>query len=406
MWGLRLESDPKLDIDRKNENNIPSKLDPHCGSLAGIADNKEGTDDQRALSTLIRNIPGMIYRCYDDDWRTLEYVSEGCLGLTGYKPSDLIDHRVAYNDMIHREDRELIASGIREAIRNDRSFNLIYRILDANGKEKWVWDQGKCSSLKNGGLIVRDGLITDITARLESERKLREAWEQANMYVDLMGHDINNMNQVALGFLELALEKVKQKGRLELADKILLEKPFEALKTNSRLVDNVRKIRRERSGTIKPALVDLGKTLEEVQRQFTDISSRDIAINYRPAERCYVRANELLLDVFLNLAGNAIKHSSGPLRINLKLESELRQEGKYYRVSVEDNGPGISDDQKKKLLDQACLKRARRNGKGFGLCLARTLLEDFNGSIWIEDTVPFDHTKGCRFVVLLPAAEE
>ena len=284
--------------------------------------------------------------------------------------------------------------------------SLVYRILDANGREKWVWDQGRGSRLKNGGPVVREGFITDITARMEAERKLEKAWKQADLYVDLMGHDINNMNQVALGFLELALEKMEQNGRLELKDKILLEKPFEALKSNSRLVDNVRKIRRERSGKVEPALIDLGKTLEEVKDQFTNISPRDIRINYMPAEGCYVMADELLLDVFLNLAGNAIKHSSGPLSINLKLESEQRLEGKFYRVSVEDNGPGIPDDQKKKLLDHACLKRARRKGKGFGLCLTRTLLEDYNGSIWIENTVPFDHTKGCRFVVLLPAAEK
>ncbi len=406
MWGLRLEPDPKLNREQKNGNNILSKLDAHRERLAGSMNNKIDTDGQNALSTLISNIPGMIYRCCDDNEGMMEFVSDGCLDLTGYKPSDLIDHTVAYNDMIHREDRELVLSGIQEALRNDRAFKLAYRILDANGKEKWVWDQGRSSSLKNDGRIVRDGLITDITARVEAERKLRESWKQATLYVDLMGHDVNNMNQVALGFLELALEKVEQNGKLEITDKILLEKPFEALKSNSRLVDNVRKIRKERSGMIEPTLVDLGKTLEEVKRQFTDICSRDITINYMPAERCYVKANELLPDVFLNLVGNAIKHSSGPLSVNLKLESEQRQEGRFYRVSIEDNGPGIPDDQKRKLLESACLKRARRNGKGFGLCLAMTLLEDFNGSICIENTVPFDHTKGSRFVVLLPAAEK
>ncbi len=406
MWGLRLGPDPKLNREQKNWNNILSKLDAHCGRLTGIVDNMKGADERRTLSTLICNIPGMIYRCYDDIEGTMEYVSDGCLELTGYKPSDFMDHTVSYNDMIHREDREMVLSGIHDALRNDQPFKLVYRILDANGKEKWVWDQGRGAHSNKSKPIIRDGFITDITARVENERKLEEAGKQSDLYVDLMGHDINNMNQVALGFLELALEKMERNGRLELNDKILLERPFEALKSNSRLVDNVRKIRRERSGKVEPTLVDLGKILEEVKGQFTDIGPRDIMIKYTPAEGCYVMANELLLDVFLNLAGNAIKHSSGPLSINLKLESEQRQEGKFYRVSVEDNGPGIPDDQKKKLLDQACLNRARRNGKGFGLCLTRTLLEDYKGSIWIEDTVPLDHTKGSRFVVLLPAAEK
>lgn len=406
MWGLRLAPDPKFDMEQKNENKILSELDAHRGRVASIADKKKGMNDQRTLSTLIDNIPGMIYRCYDNDG-TMEYVSDGCLDLTGYRPSDLMmNHTIAYTDLIHREDRKLVFSGIREAIRNDQPFKLVYRILDVNGKEKWVWEQGRGTRAKKGETIVRDGFIMDITARVEAERKLEEARKQAELYVDLMGHDINNMNQVAMGFLELALEKMARNGRLGVEDKILLEKPFETLKSNSRLVDSVRKIRRERSGEIKPSLIDLGKILEEVKRQYTDINSREIKINYMPAEGYHVMANELLLDVFLNLAGNSIKHSSGPLSINLRLESEERQEGKFYRVIVEDNGPGIPDDLKKKLLDQACLKRIRRTGKGFGLCLTRTLLEDFNGSIWIENTVPLDYTKGCRFVVLLPATEK
>ncbi|HEY3422268.1 MAG TPA: PAS domain-containing sensor histidine kinase [Methanocellaceae archaeon] len=355
---------------------------------------------------MISNIPGMIYRCYEDNGETMEYVSEGCLGLTGYRPSDLMDHKVAYRDLIHREDRELVFSGIQQALRNAQPFNLIYRILDSNGREKWVCEQGRGSYLKNGEQIVRDGFVTDITASVEAERKLEEARMQADLFVDLMGHDVNNMNQVALGFLELALEKMERNGRLEIMDKVLLEKPFEALKSNSRLVDNVRKIHRERSGKIEPTLIDLGKIVEDVKSQFMDIVSRDIKITYVPADGCHVMANELLSDVFLNLVGNAIKHSSGPLSINMKLESEQRKEGKFYRVSIEDNGPGIPDDRKKILLDQACVKKRRKTSKGFGLCLTRTLLEDFNGSIWIENRVPLDHTKGSRFVVLLPAAEK
>ena len=407
MWGLRLSPNPKFSTEENNDR-IVSKLDAHNGHISILAGNtKIRTDDQRALSKLIDNIPGMVYRCDTGNEETMGYVSDGCMDLTGYRPSDLImDHTVAYNDLIHREDRELVLCGRQEALRNDRPLKLVYRILDAKGKEKWVWEQCRGTRSKTGKLIILEGFVMDITAMVEAELKIEEARKQADMYVDLMGHDINNMNQIALGFLELALDKVKRNGVLGVEDKALLEKPFEALKSNSRLVDSVRKIRRERSGEIKPTLIDLGKILEEVKRQFTDISSRDIRINYTPAEGCYVMANELLPDVFMNLVGNAIKHSSGPLVINVRLEKVQRLQGKFYKVIIEDNGPGIPDGMKKKLLEEARLKRARRAGKGFGLCLARTLLEDFEGSIWIENTVPFDHTKGSRFVVLLPSAEK
>ena len=50
------------------------------------------------------------------------------------------------------------------------------------------------------------GLMTafDITERKQAEAALQDAKQQAELYLDLMGHDINNMNQIALGSLELA----------------------------------------------------------------------------------------------------------------------------------------------------------------------------------------------------------
>ena len=48
--------------------------------------------------------------------------------------------------------------------------------------------------------------------------------------------------------------------------------------------------------------------------------------------------------------------------------------------------------------------QAKVTGKGLGLYLVRTLVHDFQGKIWVEDRVPGDHTKGARFVVMLPTA--
>ena len=45
-------------------------------------------------------------------------------------------------------------------------------------------------------------------------------------------------------------------------------------------------------------------------------------------------------------------------------------------------------------------------GKGLGLCIVRTLVEDYMGKVLVEDRVPGDHSQGCRFIVELPAVGE
>ena len=74
-------------------------------------------------------------------------------------------------------------------------------------------------------------------------------------------------------------------------------------------------------------------------------------------------------------------------------------------VSVEDNGPGIPDERKEELLERACKDLVKRHGRSMGLCLVKTLVDDFHGKIWIEDRVNGDYMKGAKFVVMLPAVE-
>ena len=51
----------------------------------------------RMLQTLLGNLDGMVYRCRDDEKWTMEFVSEGCVRLTGYDADDLLlNNRVSY----------------------------------------------------------------------------------------------------------------------------------------------------------------------------------------------------------------------------------------------------------------------------------------------------------------------
>ncbi|BAI62271.1 putative histidine kinase [Methanocella paludicola SANAE] len=241
--------------------------------------------------------------------------------------------------------------------------------------------------------------VRDITSRKQAEEQLVEAKAQAELYLDLMGHDINNMNQIALGFLELAL------GTLDLnkEEKQLISKPLEAIESSTRLIDNVRKLQKVKEGGLKLHDIDVGEMVRKIIPRYSDIVGRDITIDFTAGCECNVKANDLLDDVYANVIGNAIKHSTGRLAIDIHLDRVKIGERDYCMVTVEDDGPGIPDERKARLFSRS-LKRT--SGKGLGLYLIKMLAEDFHGKVWVEDRVPGDHTKGARFMIMLPAIEK
>jgi PAS domain S-box-containing protein len=258
---------------------------------------------------------------------------------------------------------------------------------------------------EKGDLMGYRGISRDITQRKIAEMALEASKSEAELYVDLMGHDINNMNQITMGFLELAQTKIESGEKLGPEDIGLLEKAMSSLLNSSRLIDNVRKLQREKTGLYKPEVLDIVRLVREVVPQYQQVPGRDVKINVATTDHCYVKANELLKDVFINLIGNSIKHSRGSLEVNIGVYHVVRDSREYCKVIVEDNGPGIPDTLKTTLFDRLNLANTRVRGKGFGLCLIKMLVDDYDGIFYVENRVQGDYTKGSRFVVLIPSAE-
>ncbi|WP_018927695.1 PAS domain-containing protein [Pseudomonas umsongensis] len=98
---------------------------------------------QRSSMSLLDSMPGLIYRGRNNrDW-TMEFVSAGCLQLTGYPPERLVDnHEFTYNSLILAQDADYVWREVQRALSRQEPFELNYRIRCADQSIKHVWEKG------------------------------------------------------------------------------------------------------------------------------------------------------------------------------------------------------------------------------------------------------------------------
>jgi two-component system, OmpR family, phosphate regulon sensor histidine kinase PhoR len=157
---------------------------------------------RRRISSLMGNLPGMTYICENDEHWTMQYVSEGCLALTGYEPMELIDNRsLAYIDLIHPDDQLQVWVQIQDALAEKKIYQLVYRIRIASGEDKWVWEQGLGVFSDQGELQALAGFISDLV----NHSLLGEAESRLGALIRLNRTDKTSMREVIDFALEEAL---------------------------------------------------------------------------------------------------------------------------------------------------------------------------------------------------------
>jgi PAS domain S-box-containing protein len=173
------------------------------GNIMDITDRKcaqvQLAESERKLSTLMANLPGMAYRCLNDESWTMKFVSNGSFELTGMEADHLVDNqRTSYLELIHPDDRVMVQETIRKRLAKREQFNLTYRIFDATGKEKWVLEKGQGIFTDTGELTAIEGFITDITERRQSEEALRLSEEKFRLAFQTSPDSIN-LNRLSDG---------------------------------------------------------------------------------------------------------------------------------------------------------------------------------------------------------------
>jgi len=229
----------------------------------------------------------------------------------------------------------------------------------------------------------------DITERVEYERKLEEQRDTLEILNQVVRHDIRNDMTVVRGRANLLAEHVEEAGREDL----------EAIQEATENAIELTKTARDFSETMLSSEEDVGpvrldRHLETpVDNARSEFESAIITLEDRISD-VRVRGNDLLEAVFRNLVRNAIIHNDAKapeVRISIALDE------KTATVAVADNGPGIPDDRKESVFGEG-EKGLDSPGTGLGLYLVQTLVDRYDGDVWIEDNDP----TGSVFYVELP----
>jgi signal transduction histidine kinase len=202
--------------------------------------------------------------------------------------------------------------------------------------------------------------------RKSIEKQVVEEKRRAELYIDLLTHDINNLNAAAMGYMQLIESKETNSGLRD-----YVSKSIHALEDSSELIDSVVKLQKSRAAGLERRDVDLVKLINEVIVTVPRPADRSVEMHVNSEDDARFLGSDLLRDVFANILTNAVKHSKGDVRIEVHVGRVRRKGRLFHLVSIEDNGPGVPDDMKERIFYRAQRGRTGAVGRGIGLLTSK-----------------------------------
>lgn len=252
--------------------------------------------------------------------------------------------------------------------------------------------------------ILRNRL-DNLKERKQIELKYLNAYNQSEFYRDLLSHDINNIFQSIL-FVAKDCARLPSDGPSSELIKSAVAKIEKHIDKGIQLIQNIYKITRLEKDKIPLERVEIMEVLHQaIDYAMGRANPKKIDVKLDcDFKTLYAQANSILLDVFENLLGNAIKHNKNPtVEIEIRVTKYSRQELNYLKLEFMDNGVGITEDQKQQMF-QRQFRSNLEAGLGLGLWLVKRAIDSYGGKILIKNRVKGDYTQGTNFIVLLPEA--
>ena len=329
----------------------------------------------------------------------------------------------AYSNMIGYNRRELLKMSITdvEAMENqDETKRRIEKLVKkGSGKfeSKHRHKKGHIINVEvsvtftqdNGGMFYV--FLRDITERNQMENRLRQAqkMESIGNLAGGIAHDFNNLLYPIIGFAEMLKEDLSNNSsEYDSAQEIL-----NAGKRGSELVQQI--LTFSRQSEHKMIAVRLQNILKEVLKLSHSTIPSNIEFQENIQQNCGLvmadptQIHQIAMNLITN-AFHAIERKNGVIDITLKEvsieENELPDSelpsGRYVRLSVSDNGTGMTQNTINSVFEPYFTTKEKGKGTGLGLALVYGIVKEHNGDVKVYSELG----EGSTFNIYLPLMEK
>ena len=258
----------------------------------------------------------------------------------------------------------------------------------AKGTPKW-WEVMVTPIKETDNSIVEILSVSrDITDRKLMEKALTERNQELDRFSYIVSHDLKaplrGINLLAEWIGEDLQEKISEDTREQLS---LIRQRISRMNS---LIDGLLQYSRVGKQKLTTESVNLEDLLKEV------VDSLMPPANFRVSNITklpQLNARKLLLmQVFANLIGNAIKHHD---RDRGEIQISATDRHTHYELAIADDGPGIPEADKERIFEifQTTQNSLSTTNTGIGLAIIKKIVTGEGGEIWLENQTP----RGCKF---------
>ena len=376
------------------------------GIYSDITDRKQTEMERERLIAAIKHASDAIL--VTDVEGIIQYVNPSFEQTTGYISREVLGNQLLMlESSIHSETFYL---QIWRTIRSGQTWHGRLHVKRKKGTDLIV--EASISPIRDARqeIVSFVAVSRDITNEIEMEKRLRQAqkMEAIGNLAGGIAHDFNNILFPIIGMSELLLEDLPNKS-------LEYEKVYTILKAGQRASELVRQILSfSRQSEYEMMPVRLQSVLKEVLKLCRSTIPTNIEIDDSIQQDCgSVWANATQLhQVGMNLITNAyhaVENKNGKIAIELKEilitkdQSSLLSlgQGKYARLSISDNGTGMTPDIIERLFEPYFTTKEKRKGTGLGLAVVYGIIKSLAGEIKIYS----EPGAGTTFNIYLPVME-